>query len=239
MNIYILGGGCFGAQYARWLAAGRERGKVSFDRLVIVDKDPDCAAASKIKEPFVHIETSDWVDFLKNYTEQTPRTTKDLIVPSHAAPHLLGKTFFDLIKSQLPLPLRERVGVRGIDISTPIGAPFEKRLEKGLIAVSMATWNCPANCPEPGKCPHIHAPRDWDLELMLRDWAKKAGLDEFFVFPARHFAFAVSGIPSRIIIDSWQILKTRLSTPGNYLVGVSTASACHGIISLFNVTVKP
>ena len=124
-----------------------------------------------------------------------------------------------------------------IGIPTPIGTPFEKELEKGVVAVSMATWNCPANCTEPGKCPHIHAPRDWDLEIMLRDWAKKAGLDEFFVFPARHFAYAVSAIPAKTVIDAWHSLRKRLAKPGEYLVGVATSSACHGIISTFKVAI--
>lgn len=231
MDIYILGGGSEGTQYARWLMLARERGKIDFRELVIVDKNENC----KIKNSEVRIQNADWIDFLVHHIESSKADADDLIVPSHAAPHLLGMTFARLASSSGT----KKNDLQMVDIPAPVGAPFEKRLEKGVVAVSMATWNCPANCPEPAKCPHIHAPRDWDLEIMLRDWAKKAGLDEFFVFPARHFAFAVSGIPSRTIIDSWRLLKKRLSTPGSYLIGVSTASACHGIISLFNVTVRP
>lgn len=243
MNIYILGGGCFGTQYARWLLTARERGKINFRELIVVDKDEDCKVKVevKVKEPNIRLEISNWTDFLVDYIENAEADTRNLIVPSHAAPHLLGKAFVALISSLRPRASeasREGSSLLMIDIPAPIGTPFEKSLEKGVIAVSMATWNCPANCPEPGKCPHIHAPRDWDLEVSLRNWAEKVKLDEFYVFPARHFAYAVSAIPAQAVIEAWRSMQNRLQKKGEYMIGIATSSACHGIVSIFKTAVS-
>lgn len=231
MNIYILGGGCFGTQYARWLLTARERGKIAFDRLVVVDKDADCKVTKEVRgqKTEVRIQNSEWVEFLVDHIENAPAETPDLIVPSHAAPHVLGKVFLKLASSftgRIP---------QLVDIPYKVGTPFEKRLEKGVVAVSQATWNCPANCPEPSKCPHIRAPRGWDLEMTLRSWAERTKLSEFFVFPARHFAFAVSAIPARTMVEAWRALQATLAKPGEHTVGVATSSACHGILSVFKV----
>jgi len=257
MNIYILGGGCFGTQYARWLLTAREREKIDFENLIIVDRDSKCVASKLSLRPLLSlrpraseasrggsnpsIEISDWTDFLVDYIENAEADTRNLIVPSHAAPHLLGKAFVALISSLRPRASeasREGSSLLMIDIPAPIGTPFEKSLEKGVIAVSMATWNCPANCPEPGKCPHIHAPRDWDLEVSLRNWAEKVKLDEFYVFPARHFAYAVSAIPAQTVIEAWRSMQNRLQKKGEYMIGIATSSACHGIVSIFKTAVS-
>ncbi len=235
MNIYILGGGCYGLQYARWLLAARARRKIDFEHLIVVDRDSNCAVSAKIKDPLVRLVAFDWIYFLTDYAGRLPARTDDLVVPSHAAPHVLGMVFLELIKSQDGKG--RRVSVETADTRVPVGTPYEWKREKGITAVSMATWNCPANCPEPGKCPHIHAPRDWDLEMTLRSWAETVKLDDFFVFPARHYAFAVSAIPMQSIIDAWRTLQTRLQTAGEYMIGVATSSACHGILSIFRVKV--
>lgn len=236
MNIYILGGGCYGLQYTRWLLAAHKREKIDFERLIVIDRDSNCSVAAKIKDPLVRLVAFDWIYFLSDYAARSPALTQDLIVPSHAAPHVLGKVFYELIKSQ-------DEGGRHVSIETAetegrVGTAYEWKRERGIIAVSQATWNCPANCPEPGKCPHIHAPRDWDLELALRRWAETVKLDDFFVFPARHYAFAVSAIPMQAVIDAWRSLQNRLQNPGEYLIGVATSSACHGIVSVFKVKVS-
>ena len=187
---------------------------------------------------------SDWTQFLINYIKNSPPKTSDMIVPSHAAPHLLGQTFLELIKSPHS-PLLQR-GVRGdfqsvkvemAEISHPVGTPFEQKLVRGVVAVSMATWKCPANCVEPCTCPHLHKPREWNLEELLKKWARKYDVDAFHVFPAHHFAYAVSAIPVQKIIDAWMSLKPLLKRQGTYLIGIATTSACHGIVSLMKVTV--
>lgn len=238
----------------------RERGKINFENLIVVDKNEDCKVYSSSDSELVsrlrsrqveeesrsiRLEISDWTDFLTDYIANTPKDTPDLIVPSHTAPHILGRTFLTLIlrasgasrevegSSRLRSNNKEDLeAVSMFDIQTKIGTPFEKKLEKGVIAVSMATWRCPANCTEPAICPHTHAPRHWDLENLLKNWAKANGIDNFYVFPAHHFAFAVSAIPAQTVIDAWRSLQNLLQKKGDYIIGVATASACHGIVSI-------
>jgi hypothetical protein len=256
MNIIILGGGCYGLQYTRRLMLAHARGKISVGNVEVVDRNPNCRVAreglvchseQKAKNPAatnektIQVVASEWVPFLVKYINNVPLITDDLIVPSHAAPHILGHAFLELIKSSHS-PLWKR-GVGGdfhsvelADIPHPIGTPFERKLEKGVVAASMATWKCPANCPEPLTCPHFHTKRSWDLEEMLKKWSEKSGFDAFYVFPAHHFAYAVSTIPANNIINAWLSLKQMLKKPGSYTVGIATSSACHAIVSTFRIT---
>lgn len=234
MNIIILGGGCSGSQYARRLLFAREKKKINFDRLVIIDRKSGCRAKKLFKDKSVDFIKCDWVRFLSSYIEKTPAKTKDLIVPSHAAPHLLGMTFLDRMKKE-----KKKILIKMKDPKKTVGTPFEKKLKKGVIAVSMATWICPSDCIEPLKCPHMRKKRNWDLERILKKWAEKNGRMKLFVFPARHYACKVSAIPSKKIIDAWFALKKAIAGKSGHVVGVATSSACHGIISLFDVRSLP
>jgi len=44
-TIVVCGGGCYGGYYVRQLARARAAGATSFERIVVVDRDPDCAVA--------------------------------------------------------------------------------------------------------------------------------------------------------------------------------------------------
>jgi len=44
-TIVVCGGGCYGGYYVRQLARARAAGAMRFDRLVVVDRDPDCTVA--------------------------------------------------------------------------------------------------------------------------------------------------------------------------------------------------
>jgi hypothetical protein len=230
MNLIILGGGCSGSQYARRLLLARKQRKINFDRLIIVDRRSTCKTKKLFKHRSVDFIKSDWVRFLSRYIEKTPAKTKDLIVPSHAAPHLLGMAFFNLIKKG-----RNKLSVKMKDPEKMVNTPFERRLKKGVIAVSMAEWRCPLSCIEPPKCPHLKKKRNWDLEKILRKWAGKREKIKLFIFPARHYANTVSAIPAKKVASSWNRMKKIISKKGNHVIGAATSSACHGIISLFDV----
>ncbi len=44
-TIVVCGGGCYGGYYVRQLARARAAGATSFERIVVVDRDPGCAVA--------------------------------------------------------------------------------------------------------------------------------------------------------------------------------------------------
>jgi len=237
MKIIILGGGCRGTQYTRWLLLARARGKISVEHFEVIDRNTNCKVANEIDDKSVRIINSDWVKFLSLYIEKSPKNTPDLLVPSHTAPHIFGQTFFELMKSYFKNSLRLCVSVA--DFLSPVGTPFEKKLEKGVVAVSMANWKCPANCTEPLTCPHFHTKRNWDLEVILKQWAKASAFDAFHVFPARHFAYAVSAIPAKTIVKAWSSIKHLLQKSGRYTIGIATCSACHGIVTIFEIISQP
>ena len=47
-TIVVCGGGCYGGYYVRQLARARAAGAMSFERLVVVDRDPACAVAQLV-----------------------------------------------------------------------------------------------------------------------------------------------------------------------------------------------
>lgn len=48
-TIVVCGGGCYGGYYVRQLARARAAGALSFDQLIVVDRDPQCAVARLIE----------------------------------------------------------------------------------------------------------------------------------------------------------------------------------------------
>lgn len=232
MKIFILGGGCSGVQYAQRLLSAQRAKKINFDRIVIVDRKSACKAKKFLKAGSADFIRSDWVRFLSEYIKKSSSKTKDFIVPSHAAPHLLGMAFLDLMKKE-----KRKIWVKMNDPKRAVGTPFEKRLRKGVFALSMATWICPSDCIEPPSCPHLKKKRKWDLERILKKWAAN-GLN-LFVFPARHYACGVSAVPVRKITGAWNGVKKMISKKENHAIAVATVSACHGIISLFEVRSLP
>ena len=47
-DVVVIGGGCYGTFYATQLARAKARGKASYRRVVLVDRDPGCRASAEI-----------------------------------------------------------------------------------------------------------------------------------------------------------------------------------------------
>src|SRR5438045_867979 len=88
-DVVIIGGGCYGSFYSAQLIDGRDRGLLSFGRLLVVDRDPSCQVArEKVGVPGVALVISDWSDFLDGYLAGLTPREGDVIVPSPFMPHL-------------------------------------------------------------------------------------------------------------------------------------------------------
>src|SRR5215210_128458 len=44
-TIVVVGGGCYGSYYVRQLSRAAEAGALTWERLVVVDRDPNCRVA--------------------------------------------------------------------------------------------------------------------------------------------------------------------------------------------------
>src|SRR5207247_677195 len=150
----VLGGAAIGAGSVRQLLRAIAAGRLESDRIVVVDRDPACAA-SRMGEPRVRLVTADWSDWLDRHLSLLG--AKDQIVPYHWAPHVL----VEWLGRQI-----ERAGgaaTRGGGVP-PHGVPVERPTAGGDRALSYATWICPPTCVEPALCPHTRGPsstRSW------------------------------------------------------------------------------
>lgn len=67
-DIAIIGGGCYGTFYAGQLALARDRGKLEYRRILVVDHDPACRAANELPpRPDRELVIEDWDRFLDRF----------------------------------------------------------------------------------------------------------------------------------------------------------------------------
>ncbi|HEX9107137.1 MAG TPA: hypothetical protein VF832_07910 [Longimicrobiales bacterium] len=120
--------------------------------------------------------------------------------------------------------------------------PFRHQAEGGPLLLSHADWVCPVNCIEPGRCPKIRAPRDWEMDRTVRELARDLGeagqpVDTVQLFHCHHIAYGVGGYPlaclpaaARAILD-----HVRRARPGQEVRAlVGTISHCHGALHLLS-----
>jgi len=199
----------------RRLFRAEAAGKITFGRIVVIDRDPACAAASLVNER-VRLEVASWSDWL---AENLSRASMgDHLVPYHWAPHvLLDWLSADLSRHGLTL---ERAGAL---VEPPARPPVLRATKAGDLALSYADWLCPPACIEPALCPHTRGPRSWSLagELALAPHS--------FVFPCLHLAYGVGTIPLSAIFGVRDRLVDLLRRGSEGPVWISSASHCHGL----------
>jgi hypothetical protein len=195
-------------------------GKITFGRVVVIDRDPACAAAGLVSERVV-LETASWNDWLARNLSRCG--IADHLVPYHWAPHvLLDWLAFDLGRHGISLE-------RCADVNDPPARPPVLRATGAFdLAMSYAEWLCPPACIEPALCPHTCGPKSWSLATEL---AQASGS---FVFPCMHLAYGVGTIPVSAIFATRDRLVDSLRrgemAPGRP-TWVGSASHCHGLAS--------
>jgi hypothetical protein len=237
-RIVIVGGGCYGRYYVRQLLRARDAGRLSFDRLVVVDRNADCpVAAAWGGEALVAMAQSEWGLFFDRYLRdaralETP--CRDAIVPSPLMPHLM----FDWLMRRA----RERWPERPVErrpLQRPLNVPWQRALPSGTHVVSFAEWVCPTNCIEPAKCPAIKAPRDWSMPVAVREYARAGESDPVplagpVIFHCEHRAFGVGMFDTQVALDADALVaRAAAAEAANVLVG--TVSHCHGALDVLHV----
>jgi hypothetical protein len=217
--LIVIGGGDVGSGYVRQLLRAVRAGRLATGRIVVVDRDPSCAARA-FDDPLVRVDVADWSAWLDAHLASCG--PDDHLVPYHWAPHLL-----------LDWLARATGGRVDRGIAWPArGTPYEGPTGAGDRALSYATWPCPPMCIEPALCPHTRGPRDWSLAADLGVPATAEPFDGHVVFRCLHLVYGVGTIPVR------QMLKARdrlLAPSGPHTYLVSTASHCHGLATPLTV----
>ncbi len=214
----VIGGPEIHAGYVRRLFKAEAAGKITFGRVVVIDRDPWCAVAGLVGDR-VRLEVASWNDWLAENLKHFEDS--DHLVPYHWAPHVL----LDWLKADLAG--RGLSLARTSDLSEPPARPPVFRETKaGDLAMSYAEWLCPPACIEPALCPHTRGPKWWSLATELAEAPRS------YVFPCLHLVYGVGTIPVSAIfevrdrlVDGLSRGEIRADTP----VWIGAASHCHGL----------
>jgi hypothetical protein len=231
-EIAIIGGGCYGTFYAGQLAEARDRGKIEYERVLVVDRDPDCQAS---REPPPREDRTvvyeEWDPFLDRFLPTDPTDpTDNAIVPSPLMPHLMA--------GWLERAARRRWPGRGIGtrpLAGIVGTPYESTGPDGTRYLSFADWICPVHCIEPLTCPVIRGPRTWELSDTLRAFTTHHGLAGPAIFLCRHQAFGVGMFFGREAQAGRAMLEAAGASGDSAEFVIGTLSRCHGAVTVLHL----
>ena len=226
-TVVVIGGGTDGDLYLRQLLRAAAVGRIAPRRIVVVDREPGCAAAARARDdPRVELAVAEWDAWLD--AELGSLRPGDQLVPYHWAPHLLVGW---LAREAL------RAGGRVVRHAAGVparGLPFERETRDGDRALSYASWPCPPTCIEPALCPHTRGPKSWSLAGELSVLREGDACDEALVLPSFHYSWGVASIPVERILDARaKVVQAARSGPRRFLV--ATASHCHGLATRLDV----
>jgi hypothetical protein len=101
--------------------------------------------------------------------------------------------------------------------------PFAWRGPAEELYLSLSTWRCPDDCPEPvGSCFVTGLPREYCLYDYLANFSLQDYI--FLVIRSRQLAPGVGGFRPE---DLWQLRRQILNSKGKIII--STACCCHGV----------
>lgn len=232
-TIVVVGGGCYGGYYVRQLRRARERDALTFERLVVVDHDEDCAVA-RDGAADVDLVASEWSDFFTAYLGGPGARPHDAIVPSPLMPHLLFQWLEGRARAVWPS--------RRVSLEMPgamRGVPWQKEGGDSTRYVSFAEWMCPVNCIEPRICPHTRDVRTWSLPPAIGahvDAMRAEGdrLDGPAIFHCTHRAYGVGMIDVRDVLAAERMMIAA-GEGGGVRMLVGTVSHCHGALGVLSV----
>ena len=232
-----MGGGCYGSFYARQLERARARGVLTYQRVLVVDRDPACQLARELPPSSDReLVVQNWDPFFDTYFSTAtlpsgPAAPPSYIVPSPLMPHLM----FDWLRRRARVlwPGRE---VTQLPLTEPVGTPYDTLAPDGTRYVSWADWLCPTHCIEPATCPVIRAPRTWEMSetagAVVERLSKSGDVFGPALFVTRHLTDGVGAFAVSDAVAAERMLREagESGRPSSLLIG--TVSACHGALGL-------
>ncbi len=232
-KIAILGGHKLAASYFAKLCSAQSQNQLRAAKIVCVTDDPKAAIWQHTTADHV-LALSNAEFLLQEAFHQTPHL-QDILVPDHTAKHVMLQAYMALAKAILP---QAKVELSPLD--WPLATPFVHKAENdALIAMSYATWMCPADCHEPQICPHTQKNRDWDFNTALPPvyQALKKQNVVSYDFACQPLHAEISFIPMIYIHKQFLDFQKRLNAlVSTQTFAVATHSHCHGIVGGLQVT---
>jgi hypothetical protein len=229
-TITIVGGGCYGSFYLRQLFRARAAGALAWDRVVVVDRNAQCAAASSLNGATLAV--SEWTPYFREYLNGAAEggvCQTDAIVPSPLMPHLMYEWLRDRARERWP---DREVTTRPLPSTPP--TPWERAAPDGTHYVSFATWMCPINCIEPATCPHTKGPRTWTMPAAVRDYVAREGIAGPAIFHVTHRAYGVGMLNVADVVAADRLVREAAEHQrADVLVG--TVSHCHGALAVLSI----
>jgi len=238
-DVAIVGGGCYGTFYANQLTRARDRGRASFRRLLVVDRDPHCRFTTEIgPAPTQVLVTRDWDDFFDQWldpaTLSRPADPPDAIVPSPLMPHLMYRWLVRRARARWPGRL-----VATVPVPAGPGTPYDTLHPDGTRYLSYADWLCPTHCIEPATCPVTRAPRTWEMSEAFGALTATLALSRPtagpVLFHCRHRVFGVGMFDASEVVAGDEAIGRAGAEHSEVDVLVGTVSGCHGAASLLRI----
>lgn len=238
-TVAVIGGGCYGTFYAGQLERARVRGATTYDRILVVDRDPSCRAARELSpDSSRQLVVEEWGTFFDRFLDRPESAggavPPDAIVPSPLMPHLMHEWLVRRARARWPSRVTESRAV-----GTPAGTPYDRLGPDGTRYLSFADWLCPVHCIEPATCPVIDAPRSWDMSDAVSDLTERMAQTRSVagpvLFVCRHRVFGVGMFDVSMVLAGDRVVAQAgaRGTPVDVVVG--TISACHGAVSLLHL----
>lgn len=236
-DVIVIGGGCYGTFYASQLAKAREKGKATFRRVIVVDRDPQCRARRELgPAPDREFVVSEWDayfdDFLGAATRAPSGEASDYIVPSPLMPHLMFEWVLRRARARWP-----GRAVTVVPVAGALRTPYDRTGADGTRYVSFADWVCPTHCVEPAICPAIGKDRTWEMSDAVRALAE--GLRARgrpvagpALFLCRHHVFGVGTFSVDAVLAGDELVATAGFDGAAADVLVGTISSCHGALNM-------
>jgi hypothetical protein len=247
-TIVVVGGGCYGSYYVRQLRRAVRAGVITAERILVVDRDPNCAVAATLatehdgaSSPPIRLHVRDWRvffdEFLTDAANDPNAVRDDAIVPSPLMPHLMAEWIVERARRRWP---DRSVETRPFD-ELP-NTPWERAGGEGTHYVSFATWTCPVNCIEPRTCPVTKGPRSWSLPDQLAEHARERRAGgrpiELAVLHCSHRAYGVGMFDTSAVVGADRAIATAAEEGGAEVI-VGTVSHCHGALTRLVIGERP
>ena len=233
-DVAIVGGGCYGTFYAGQMLRARERGKVRYRRLLIVDRNPACRFAAEIgPSQDVELVVAEWGEFFDGWLG-AERHAGDTIVPSPLMPHLMYQWLVRRAQARWP----DRT-VEQRPLTAPIGTPVRHGRAGRDAVCLLRRLALPHSLRRARHLPDHQGPADLGDERRHGAAHRPAGPGAPTAGPAlfvcRHRVYGVGMFDVAAVLEGDRVVAEAGSRGGEVDVVVGTVSGCHGAVSLLHL----